>query len=556
MGLRIIALAAALWLAGSATGTDRARQAARQDGDHARPRLAVIIMVDQMRADYVDRFKADWSRGLKRLVTEGAWFRRAAYPYLTTVTCAGHATVSTGAFPHTHGIIQNSWWDRDQHALTTCTEDAKSRDIGYGISVTGGDSAARLAVPTFADALRAQRNAHVVTMALKARSAIMLAGHGGEAVTWLSDAADGWSTSSAFTDHVVPAVKSFVDANPIDADFGKTWTRLRPAAQYRGPDDAVGESPPKGWTRTFPHELKGSTGTADVDYHIQWERSPYADAYVGRFAAALVESFALGRHGTTDMLGVSFSSPDMVGHAFGPNSQEIQDMYLHLDATIGILLDRLDALVGKGEYVVALAADHGITPPPEQLRQAGRDAGRLSAAAILATAQREAEAVLGKGRYVARENGNDLYFEPGVYAKLAAAPGAVQRIIAALAALPGISRVFRSEEVKGAAASGDRIMRAAALSYFPGRSGDLILVPKPGWVFAATGATHGNGSADDQRVPILLMGPGVKPGQYKDAATPADVAPTLAALCGITLATPDGHALTVALNAVAQTGAP
>jgi len=550
--LAFAALVSAAPLATQTAGTARTPRGNTQSPAPAaasgRPKLAVLIMVDQMRADYVERFKGDWTHGLKRLVTQGAWFRRAAYPYLTTVTCAGHASVSTGAFPRTHGIVQNAWWDRDRQQMVTCTQDANAHNIGYGVTATGGDSASRLTMPTFADVLRTQRRAHVVTLSLKARSAIMPAGHGGDAVTWLDDAGDGWTTSSAFAEQPVPAVRAFIDANPIDADFGKTWTRSLPPARYEGPDDAEGEAPPKGWSRTFPHELKGSTGTPDTDFHLQWERSPFADAYLGRFAAALVESLALGKHGTTDMLSVSFSSPDIVGHAFGPRSQEEQDMYVRLDETIGILLDRLDALVGKDQYVVALTADHGVTPLAEQMKKAGEDAGRLDPTVLRDVAQRAAQAALGSGTYVARENSNDIYFAQGVYAKLEGKPGALQSVIDALQATPGVAKVYRAEDVRGAVHATDRLVRAAALSYFPGRSGDLILIPKPGWQFSATGAMHGTATDDDQRVPILLMGYGVKPGEYQQAVTPADVAPTLAAICGVTLQQTEGRALTPALR--------
>src|SRR3989442_416430 len=234
-------------VAGVAAVALLAAYAVRTNAQADLPKLAVILVVDQMRADYVDRFKADWTGGLKRLVTRGAWFRRAAYPYLSTVTCAGHATIATGTFPHVHGVLQNVWWDRDARKVMTCTEDPGVKNIGYAASVTGGDSAYRLEASTFADEMRRQLSAHVVSLSVKDRSAIMLAGHGGEAVTWLSTALDGWVTSSAFTTSPVPAVKAFVEANPIDADFGKSWTRLLPAARYREPDAAEGEAPPRGW---------------------------------------------------------------------------------------------------------------------------------------------------------------------------------------------------------------------------------------------------------------------------------------------------------------------
>ena len=495
-----------------------------------------------MRADYVDRFNGEWTGGLKRMVTQGAWFQQAAYPYLTTVTCAGHATIATGSFPHTHGVFQNAWWDRDARKQMTCTEDPRTTDVGYGVPVTGGDSPYRLQVPTFGDQMRTQRQAHVVSLSLKDRSAVMLGGHGGDAITWLTNTLDGWETSSVYSETGVPAVKAFIDANPLAADFGKTWDRSLPAPSYSGPDDGLGEAPPQGWTRSFPHALKGTADEADATYFAPWERSPFADAYLGRFAAALVQSLQLGKHEGTDVLAVSFSSPDLVGHAFGPRSHEVQDMYAHLDKTIGTLFDQLDAIVGKDRWVVGLSADHGVTPIPEQLVAEGKDAGRINGGAIVDAIEQALKPAFGEGRHVTVLNTNDIYFEPGVYEKIRKSKPLTDAVIAAIAARPGIQRVFRSEEVRGADKSKDPLLRAAALSYFPGRGGDLIFATKPGWMISAAGTTHGSATPDDQRVPIMFLGHGIKPGRYQQPATPADLAPTLAALSGFSMKA-EGHPL-------------
>ena len=162
------------------------------------PKLVVMIVIDQMRADYVDRFGPDWTGGLKRLTTDGAVFTNAAYPYLTTITCAGHATIATGTFPRAHGIIQNTWWDRTRGASMTCTEDPNVSGVSYGAPPKVGDSAWRLERPTFTDRYRTDGHAHVVTVALKDRSAIMLAGHGADAATWVSEPIESWTTSTAF----------------------------------------------------------------------------------------------------------------------------------------------------------------------------------------------------------------------------------------------------------------------------------------------------------------------------------------------------------------------
>jgi predicted AlkP superfamily pyrophosphatase or phosphodiesterase len=512
------------------------------------PALVVIIVVDQMRADYIDSFKADWTGGLKRMITDGAWFSQAAYPYLTTVTCPGHATVGTGAFPHRHGVFQNAWWDRETAAQTACTADASATPVTLsGKPGTGGDSARTLRTPTLADEMRAQKSAHVAAISLKARSALMLAGHGGDGVIWLNDALDGWQGSS-LTPPAEAVAKAFIAENSIDADYGKAWAKMLPDARYHHPDDGLGENPPRGWTATFPHLLTSASGAPDAEYHARWERSPFADAYIGRFAAAIVDGLQLGKHETTDVLAISFSSPDLVGHAFGPRSQETQDIYAQLDRTIGALFDRLDAAVGKGKYVVALTADHGVTPIAEQLITEGRDAGRLDARAVSAAAETAAGAALGPGQYVARENGNDLYFSPGVFERLVKTPGALDRVAAAIAGVPGIQRVFKPDDIRDAARAVDPLQRAAALSYVPGRSGDLILAPKRGWEFIGAGATHGTANPDDQRVPVVLMGAGIRRGRFKQAATPADIAPTLASLAGVLLPHAEGRVLREALS--------
>ena len=511
----------------------------------------VVIVVDQMRADYVDRFRADWTAGLKRLVTDGAWFSNAAYPYLGTYTCPGHATVATGAFPHLHGIMQNQWWDRTARRLVAGTDDDAVTTLEYAAGTDAGASAARLLLPTLADQLRSERTgARVATVALKARSAIMLAGHGGDAVTWMDEAYEQWETSTAFSPRRVAAVESLLAANPVDVDFGRTWNRRLPAERYSTVDDGEGEAPPRGWTATFPHVLNGDNDkTPDRDFRAQWARSPFADAYVGRFAASLAESLQLGGDDTTDFLGVSFSTPDLVGHAFGPGSQEVQDIYAQLDLTIGTLLERLDALVGRDRYVVALTADHGVSLMPEKGAMSRQEAGRVSTARLAEQLERAAQAAApGAGSYIARVNGPDVYFTDGSFERLAKTPAALNAAIAALESQPGIARVFRREQLLAGADSTDPLLRAAALSYVPRVSGELMFAIRPGWVAVASGTTHGTANADDQRVPVILMGPGIRPGEYRDAVTPADIAPTLASLAGVTLARAEGRPLNAVLS--------
>lgn len=515
----------------------------------ASPRLIVLLSVDQMRADYVQRYAHQWTGGLRRLLDEGAIFTQAAYPYLGTLTCAGHATISTGTFPARHGMIQNTWWDRESASTVGCTSDPKATTISYMKPVKpGGNSLWRLRASTLADELRAQSATppKVVAISLKERTALTLAGRKADAVVWF-DLAAGWVTSSAYTTSKVPLIERYVAAHPIDAYRRKTWTRALPAAAYAFPDDAPGEVPTNGFGRTFPHALADGATTTDEVFFDRFNQSPFADAYMADMAVSVAESLGMGKGATPDVLAISFSVLDLVGHDFGPHSQEAQDVLAHLDRTLGEFLTSLDRLVGRGRYLVALSADHGVAPFPEEMTAKGLDAGRVDVRALRDRLEQELTEMFGAGRHLANAYYTDIYFAPGVYARLRANRAQLERVKAVVHSWPGVDAVFEAEEIEHAQADPNRRRRAAALSYFRGRSGDLILVPRPYWITVAEGTTHGSGSDYDQRVPLILMGPGLAPGSYHADVTPADIAPTLAFLSGITLADVDGRVLREAL---------
>lgn len=513
-------------------------------------KLVVVIVLDQVRADYLQRFADDWAGGLQRMMQTGAWFTEAAYPYLITATCAGHATVSSGALPRTSGIVHNEWFDRRQQKAVTCTADPTVRNIAYGgAQATGGDSAAALRVPALADRLRSERSGRVAALSLKDRSAIMLAGHGPATVVWRTGLA--WVTSGAFAAGPSDEVRSALERPPVEDDFGKVWERLLPAARYRTPDEGRGEIAPRGWTTTFPHDLKDGSARPDAGFETRWERSPFSDAYLGRLAADLVDRLQLGRSAGVDFLGVSFSGPDRVGHQFGPDSQEIQDLMVRLDRTLGRLFDRLDAAVGRDNYVVALTADHGVTGIPAQLAARGLSAGTLEPSTIVERVESVLAEGLGPGKHVAWLDGLNLnlYFASGVYDRLLASKPLLDRVLNAITGVPGVRAVLRREQLATGPASRDPLLRAGALGFDAERSGDLIVVMKLGWSPAPQfAAVHWNtASPDDQAVPVLLMGNGVKPGRFARAITPADIAPTLAKIAGVSLPSAEGRVLSEAL---------
>lgn len=516
------------------------------------PSLLVIVVVDQMRFDYLTRFDAFWKRGFRRLVDEGAVFEEAYYPYLNTVTCVGHATIGTGTYPKTHGIILNEWLQRAEGRRMSCTDDPSVTPVPYGGPAEEvGHSAHRLRVPTLGDRLR-ERSAEsrVVTLSMKPRSAVMLAGHGGTA-TWFSDA-DTWATSSAFTPTPVPSIAAYAAANPVSNARDIVWRRLLEAPLYQGRDDAPWERPKPGWTNTFPHPLSGASGTPEPAFYDLWMRSPYSDANLGEMAAALVQGFSLGQRDAVDLLGVSFSGVDYVGHDFGPDSHEVQDTLIRLDGVLGDLFDVLDRTVGRDRWALGLSADHGVAPIPEMRQQQGLDAGRVLPRDVRAVASKVL-APLGEGPHVAYVEYTDVYLTDATRAALADKPELMTSFIDALSAMPGVSRVMRGPGLEERRDSADEVERAAAISYVPGQSGDLIMVPKPYWIMTdSSAATHGTLNVYDQHVPVIVMGKAFKAGRYKDLASPADIAPTLASLVGLPMAGVDGKVLTPALPGHSQ----
>ena len=511
------------------------------------PKLIVLIVVDQMRADYVDRFQHQWTSGLRRLLDEGAWFRQAAYPYFQTNTCAGHATISTGALPETHGIIGNNWHDRASGRLRTCTDDPEWRAVSYDGSVETTRGPGNLLVPTLSDELRGQAvtGARVVSLSMKPRVAVMLAGRRADAVLWREDS---WVTSTAYTDEKIPFVDQFLDANPIERELGFVWTRTLPEDNYLYDGVTEAGRPPDGWTGSFPHPLVGRGDTPDELFGEKWEVSPWSNRYLGRLAAVAVDTLRLGQRRATDYLAIGFSALDWTGHAYGPRSHEVQDVLIQFDRTLGALLYHLDATVGERRYVVALSADHGVMPIPEQIVTERFDAGRIPNARIVEAAEEAARAVLGPGQHVARIEEQDFYFRPGVYEQLVARPDALETVVEAIRAVEGIAHVYHADTIRSRRETGNSIERALARSYYPGRSGDLLVVPRPYWTTSTNAAGHGTSYGYDTRVPILLMGPGIVAGQYLASVTPADIAPTLAYLSQITLARADGRVLTEALE--------
>ena len=386
-----------------------------------------------MRADYVERFQHQWTQGLRRLVDRGARFNEAVYPYMNTVTCAGHATMATGSVPAEHGQVMNEWWDRAGQRMVTCTTDETARPVSYGAPIPEAHSGARLKVRTLAEEMHAQLAPapRVVTLSLKARSAIMLAGRRGDAVTWFDNKRGAWVTSTAFSPSPVPHLARFLASRAVKSDLGKVWSRLLPANRYLYDDVNIGRQPSKPWGPSLPHELVGIDRRVDPAFYEQWESSPFSDEFLTEMAIASVDGLGLGARGRTDYLGVGFSALDKVGHDFGPFSHEVQDVLARLDQSIGRLLDGLDERVGRDRYVVGLTADHGVSPIPDQMKALGTDAGRIDSLALADAIERTMTTRFGPGTYVSVVEHTDVYFAPGVYARLVHDPDTLGAVLKA-----------------------------------------------------------------------------------------------------------------------------
>jgi predicted AlkP superfamily pyrophosphatase or phosphodiesterase len=412
-------------------------------------------------------------------------------------------------------------------------------------------------MPAFAEELKFQGSGgtRVVTFSLKARAAITMAGHQADAVTWFDPAVGAWTTSSAYP--MAGFVEQYTKTHPVSRDYGKTWTPLLPSSTYWYGETATGAVPPAGFGPAFPHPLRGkpdSTG-ADATFYSQWQASPYAETYLAQMAEDAVDKLGLGKNAGTDYLGVSFSSVDYVGHAFGPRSWEVQDELARLDRDLASLFAHLDKVVGRANYVVALSADHGVAPIPEDLQRTGADAGWLNVEEVKQRIEKALDGLSYAKPAVAEVGGGDVYFTPGTYEKLKTDAAAMHAVIEAIESVPGVAGVYRAEELEGRPATENPVRRAETASFLKSRSGDLMIVPKPYWPWDFStagrprqyGTTHGTPYYYDQRVPVLFMGFGIRPGVYRGTITPADIAPTLASLCGITLAPRDGRVLGEAL---------
>ena len=491
------------------------------------PRLVVLIVVDQLRTDYIDRFREHYDGGFRWLLANGAYFPDAMYRHAMTVTAVGHATVATGLHPSSHGIVGNSWQERGKGEVYCVDDDQFAAVGGPGRSA----SPRALLADTLGDALKARDAAsRVYSFSRKDRAAILLAGRAADGAFWYEDACGCLVTSSYYLDSVPEWLSEFDGGSPSARYAGREWTRLLEddgLYERKAREDAF---PPEdsGRGAAFPH------GRAMVGFESSLAATPFSDEITLGAARAALESGEVGGDDIPDLLALGLSATDSVGHRYGPFSQEAMDNHLRLDRKLGELIDAIDSSVGLANVVFALTADHGAIPFVEYLRAGGESAERFDTAALWRNARIAIERC-GQGpvdETVAEASGTRLFWaESALEARNVRRADASACVADWLRGQHGIETVLTAEEIVSDEGQGVEVLFRN--SYFEGRSPHVQLHLRKYFYPGQTGTGHGSAHNYDRRVPIILAGNAVIPGRYGGEAGPSDVAPTLGAILGL-----------------------
>lgn len=487
-----------------------------------KPKLIVAIIIDQFRYDYLTRFRNDYHGGLDKMLSHGADFTNAFYGQVPTVTAVGHSIFLSGAMPAISGIVSNSWYDRNEQQVVTSVCDWNEKTVGSdqqpekGKSCTDADPASprRLMVSTLGDEMRmANPAAKVIGVSIKARGAILPSGHRAQGAFWFDDVSGNFVSSSYYMGELPPWAAAFNSEKLASKYVNRSWD-----------------------------------GFPNWNFHGS-ERAPYAKLPASPWGNELIESFAeqalagekLGQTpGATDLLTVSFSSNDYVGHAVGPDAPEVRDMAIRVDAQIGKLFAAIDKQVGMNNVIVVLSADHGVaTAPTEALKD------KMPGGSIEGNVEEVVSSALsskyGSGNWILRGGGETaVYFDWAEIAKRKISQDdvyeAAKEVLLADANLH-VARVYSRTQLSNGVA-GDVIAQAEMNGFFPRRSGDLMIVFDSGYIPGKTGTTHFSPYAYDRHVPVLFMGPEIKAGRYNETIQPNDIAPTLATMLDVQ--TPSG----------------
>ena len=496
------------------------------------PRLVVGIVIDQMRPDYIYRYWDNFGTGgFKRLIGEGAFLRDAHYTYIPTITGPGHASIYTGSVPAHHGIVANERYDRETRKMIYCVKDTAVQGVG---SAAAQSSPSQLLATTLADEIerRTDRQGKTIGVALKDRSSILPIGRTGDAAYWFSGT--GFATSTWYMKEVQKWVSDFNARKLPETYLNQVWTPLLPIEKYHQvlPDDNPYEQPLfPGAKSAFPYDLaalsKGPTGIGLI------ASTPWGNTLTTDMALAALAGESMGQDKITDLLAISYSSTDILGHKMGPRSLEIEDMYIRLDQELARLLTEIDKSVGAGKYTLFLTADHGVIDVPAYLRDLRGSAGYVDPKALQDRLVDAIPAQVSGGTFAV-----DTIMDGQVYLLGGSQGGteAVARVLQSFAEVQSVMTAGRGTERMPPDGLDLRVING----FMPQRCGDVLYTLKPGYfeaegVYAGKGTTHGSGWNYDTHVPVILFGQGIVHGEVVRKTAVADIIPTVCMIVGCAL---------------------
>ena len=516
------------------------------------PKLVVGIVVDQMRFDYINRYWNDYSdAGFKRLITEGYNCTNTHFNYIPTYTGPGHASIYTGATPSTHGIISNSWYDREFEDYSYCVSDAEMNTVGAE-NASGKMSPAKMLTTTLGDELRlfSMNRSKVISVALKDRSAVLPGGHMANFAFWLDSETGDFVSSSYYGLRLPKWAQKFNKKDLCETYLSEEWDLLLPSKAYdeslndnSAYEEAfIGEKYPK-----FPHDLpelveKNGKGLIKA--------TPYGNSLTKDMAIAAIEGEGLGEDAHTDLLAVSFSSPDYVGHQFGADSKEIQDTYLRLDRDLASFLNYLDDQIGKEHVLVFLTADHGAVRTPSYLKDRKIPAGYFEAEEPIRALKQFLQNIYGFGDWVKTYGDAQIFLNRElIFEKFLSLEEVQQQTADFMLRFDGVQKAVTGRTLENNEFD-NGVLACLQKGFNQKRSADVFLVLDPAWIeYSHTGTTHGSGYTYDRHVPLIWYGWDVKAGYTRDKLAVTDIAGTISSLLGISFPSgSEANVISIPLN--------
>ncbi|MBW6481509.1 MAG: alkaline phosphatase family protein [Vicingaceae bacterium] len=504
------------------------------------PKLVVGIVVDQMRYDYLIRF---WDKfgddGFKKLVNNGFNCEQTHFNYMPTYTAPGHASIYTGTTPANHGIIANTWYDKTNKTKTYCTSDDNYESVGT-TTIMGKMSPNKLLVTTIADELKsANKQAKVIGISIKDRGAILPAGHQADAAYWFAGEDEGkWISSTYYMQELPKWLNELNQKNTANTYLQKPWETLLPIHDYtesiadNNPYEEVfeGEKAP-----VFPHDLP-KLRKANKNYDLI-KTTPFGNTILKELAFEVIKNEQLGSDKITDLLTISFSSTDYIGHQFGPYSVEIQDTYLRLDREMAELLTFLETQVGKGEFLVFLTADHGVADIPQHTIDNKIPSGYFEEKATLTSINAALFEKFKVANLVANLSNYQLFFNHDLIKEHQLNLIEIENVsVNFMLTQQGIVKAVSATNLKAAEFT-DKIMGNVQRGFHQVRSGDVMFVLASGWInkWTKKGTTHGSPYNYDTHVPLLWYGTNIKQGVRTEQVAIADIAATLSVILGVAM---------------------